>query len=146
MENEKLEEVKRWFDLGNRNLNTAKLLLKNQFYPDSVYYAQQASEKSVKSILNMLDEQIYEHKVATHFYDILFEKYPYDYIEEIYFLLSELETHWLKSRYILKSRDGTILDPKDLYNKKKAENLIKKAQKIQDLIKKFFYEEFNINF
>lgn len=115
-------------------------------YADCAYYSQQSSEKAAKTVLNLLDEQIYEPKIATEFYDIIYSKYPYEYIEEIYFLLTELETHWLKSRYILKTREGKILNPKDLYSKEKSKQLVKKAEKVIILIQKFLKEQFDLEF
>lgn len=123
----------------------AKILLTSQNYSNSAYNSQQSAEKTVKAILILLGEQIYEYKIASDFYDIVYSKYPEDYIEEIYFLLSELETHWLKSRYILKSRDNKIINPLDTYDKKKAEDLYKKSSRIMVLVRKFLKDEFDID-
>lgn len=100
----------------------------------------------MKSILTLLNEQIYEHKLSSEFYDIVFSKYPYDYIEEIYFLLSELETHWLKSRHILKTRQNVIIDPLETYKKPKSNDLYKKSEKVITLTKKFLFDEFDLKF
>jgi len=75
---------------------------------------------------------------------MVFSKYPYEYIEEIYFKLTELETHWLKSRYILKSRQNELIDPLEVYNKSKSQDLFKKSEKVLKLTKKFLSEEFDI--
>ena len=139
-------EVKKWLNLAETDLKVAKILEDTKNYSNSVYHSQQASEKAVKAILALLSEQIYEHKVSSDFYDLVFSKYPYDYIEEIYFNLSELETHWLKSRYILKTRQNVIIDPLELYDKKKSSNLYKKSENVIKLIKKFLKEEFDLNY
>ena len=139
-------EVKKWLNLAETDLKVSKILEDSKNYSNSVYHSQQASEKAVKSILILLGEQIYEHKVSTEFYDVVFNKYPYDYIEEIYFNLTELETHWLKSRYILKTRQNVLIDPLEVYDKKKSSNLYKKSEQVIKLTKKFLKEEFDFNF
>ncbi len=144
MENYTSNEIKKWLRLSKSDLDVSKTLLENSNYSQSAYYSQQSSEKAVKSILILLGEQIYEHKVSSEFYDIVYSKYPYDYIEEIYFILSELETHWLKSRYILKTRENKLLDPIETYTKAKSQDLYKKSLKVYELVLKFLKEEFDL--
>jgi HEPN domain-containing protein len=146
MESEKkIKEVENWLNLAKEDLIVSELLYKNKKYSNSVYHAQQASEKAVKAILILLDEQIYEHKISSFFYDLVYTKFPYDYIEEIYFNLSKLETHWLKSRYILKNKN-TIINPLEVYNKKNSKELIEISKKTLELSKKFLKEEFDLEF
>ena len=146
MEKNKILEVKKWLELSKEDLESSEILYKNKKFSQSVYYAQQSSEKCVKSLLILFDEQIYEHKVSSIFYDKVFPKFPQEEIENIYENLTELEKHWLKSRYILKNRENKLIEPKDFYNSSNSKKLIEKSKEVFFEVKNFLEKEFNLKF
>ena len=52
------EEVKRWWDYSESDINTAKYLFKGKKYKDASFYCQQAVEKALKALLLQKSKKI----------------------------------------------------------------------------------------
>ena len=59
-------------------------------------------------------------------------------------MIQDLEKHWLKSRYLLKSRNNELLSPLDVYDKNKAEELLSKAKVVLENVEEFISKKFEI--
>jgi HEPN domain-containing protein len=60
---------------AKEDLRSSRVLLENGLYADSVYHAQQAAEKIVKSIL-LNDIVVTEQLVASHFVSVVVSRSP----------------------------------------------------------------------
>ncbi len=139
-----ITEAKIWFKRANQNLLAAKITYENKLFPESVYHSQQASKKVLKTVLIIFGEDICKHKVTSYFDDLVSLKFNFDF-EKIINYSFELERHWLSSKYPIKRRDETIIDPEDLYNKTKTFELYKKADFVIKEISKFLKEELDLD-
>lgn len=141
--NERIEEAKLWMNRAKSNLYMAKLGFENKILPESVYNSQQVAEKTLKSVLVLFGEDRNEHKVTNYFDDLVNLKYDFDFdtiIENSF----ELERHWLSSRYPIKKRDNTMINPDELYNKIKTEKLLKKAEYVFKKVNEFLEKELDL--
>ena len=97
-----LEMAREFARRAKEDLRSSKVLLENGLYADSVYHAQQAAEKIVKSILLLNDIIVAEHLVASHFVSAIVSKSPDEWSEKLSDIakdLIDLEKEWLRSRY-----------------------------------------------
>ena len=143
MEDKIIKEIKIWFERADADLKMSILAIENSLFPESVYHSQQASEKSLKAVLIVFGEEVYEHKITSLFNEKVNLKFNFDF-EKIIRDSFELERHYISSKYPIKRRDKKIVDPKKLYSKFKANLLFKKSQNINIKLKKFLKQEFNI--
>jgi HEPN domain-containing protein len=70
-----LEMAREFARRAKEDLRSSRVLLENELYADSVYHAQQAAEKIVKSIL-LNDVVVTEHLVASHFVSVVVSRSP----------------------------------------------------------------------
>lgn len=142
-DNQRINEAKLWMQRAKSNLDMAKLGFENNIFPESVYNSQQTAEKTLKSVLVLFGQDLNEHKVTNYFDDLVNLKYNFDF-EKIIENSFELERHWLSSRYPIKKRDNTLINPNDLYDKKKTQELLKKGEFVFKKINEFLDKEFDL--
>lgn len=142
MEEHTYKEAKIWIELSLEDLNVAKELIILKHYSNAAYHAQQSSEKALKAVLCLLGENLYEHKIASYFYEIVYTNFPYPEIDEIYDNAQLLETHWVKSRYLLKAKNNTLISPLNTYNEQNSKELVNKAEIVLKKVKEFIKKEF----
>ncbi|MGY0287219.1 MAG: HEPN domain-containing protein [Candidatus Methanodesulfokora washburnensis] len=131
-----LEMAREFARRAKEDLRSSKVLLENGLYADSVYHAQQAAEKIVKSILLLNDIIVAEHLVASHFVSAIVSKSPDEWSEKLLDIakdLIDLEKEWLRSRYPMR-KFGKLVIPSSLYDLKKAEELYEKARTILETV------------
>lgn len=71
-----LEMAREFARRAKEDLRSSRVLLENELYADSVYHAQQAAEKIVKSILLLNDIVVTEQLVASHFVSVVVSRSP----------------------------------------------------------------------
>jgi len=141
-----LEMAREFARRAKEDLRSSKVLLENGLYADSVYHAQQAAEKIVKSILLLNDIIIAEQLVASHFVSTIVSKSPDEWSEKLSEMakdLIDLEKEWLRSRYPMR-KFGKLVIPSSLYDLKKAEELYEKARTILETILTYAEEVYGI--
>ncbi len=97
-----LEMAKEFARKAEEDLKSSEVLLNNELYADSVYHAQQAAEKIVKSLLLINDVVIAEQLVTSHFVDKIVSSSPEEWSDRLSEMakdLVDLEKEWLRSRY-----------------------------------------------
>ncbi len=137
----KEELAKAFFERAKEDLESAEILFKNKKYTDCIFHCEQAVQKSLKSVLILFGIEVYEHRVSHIFKDEVAIKYPE--LEEISKVASEIEDHWLKTRYPIKTKDK-IFNPLKYYNEKIAKEILEKAKKVLSEIEKFLKENFGL--
>ncbi len=125
------EEALRWFEEGNNDLATARLLLDNKKYNPSAFYSQQAAEKILKGLLLAHNEIAWGHSVLS-LMKRLEEVIDID-TQEIKGCARELDRHYIPSRYPDAYPSG---GPSDYYTDKIAKEALSCALKIKDFAEK----------
>jgi len=141
-----LEMAREFARRAKEDLRSSKVLLENGLYADSVYHAQQAAEKIVKSVLLLNDILVAEHLVASHFVNAIVSKSPDEWSEKLSEIakdLIDLEKEWLRSRYPMR-KFGKLVTPSSLYDLKKAEELHEKARTILETVIAYAEEVYGV--
>lgn len=55
VDNNRFSKIALWAKIAKKNLETSRHLYENNIFPDSIYYFQQAIEKSAKTAILILD-------------------------------------------------------------------------------------------
>jgi HEPN domain-containing protein len=121
------EEALRWFEEGNNDLSTARLLLDNKKYNPSAFYSQQAAEKIMKGLLLAHNEIAWGHSVLSlvkRFAEIV----DID-TQEIKGCARELDRHYIPSRYPDAYPSG---GPSDYYTDKISKEALSCALKVKE--------------
>jgi HEPN domain-containing protein len=121
------EEALRWFEEGENDISTAKILLEHEKYNPSAFYSQQAAEKVLKGLLLAYNEATWGHSVLS-LLRRLDEIMDVD-INEIEQFAKELDRHYIPSRYPDAYPSGR---PEDYYTEKIAKEAITCALKIKE--------------
>lgn len=140
-----LEMAREFARRAKEDLRSSRVLLENELYADSVYHAQQAAEKIVKSIL-LLNDIVTEQLVASHFVSVVVSRSPDEWSEKLSEIakdLIDLEKEWLRSRYPMR-KFGKLVIPSSLYDLKKAEELYEKAKKILEIVAAYAEEVYGV--
>jgi HEPN domain-containing protein len=140
-----LEMAREFARRAKEDLRSSRVLLENGLYADSVYHAQQAAEKIVKSIL-LLNDIVTEQLVASHFVSVVVSRSPDEWSEKLSEIakdLIDLEKEWLRSRYPMR-KFGKLVIPSSLYDLKKAEELYEKAKKILEIVAAYAEEVYGV--
>ena len=125
MENLFMQEHERWLGIVDRDLKSAKLLLKGEVFSTAVYHCQQAAEKALKAYLAFKNHKITKTHDLTKLvescsqFDIKFET--------LYSDAEHLKPFATKFRY------PTEFDIPDFQD---TENAIKQTQKIVNFVRK----------
>jgi HEPN domain-containing protein len=119
------EEALRWFEEGENDISTAKILLEHEKYNPSAFYSQQAAEKVLKGLLLAYNEATWGHSVLS-LLRRLDEIMDVD-INEIEQCAKELDRHYIPSRYPDAYPSGR---PEDYYTEKIAKEAITCALKM----------------
>jgi HEPN domain-containing protein len=148
MENSRfnLEYAKLFIKRAEMDLKSAKVLLDNDIYPDSIYHSQQCIEKAVKAVLVLNDMVIRKHIVSAIFKKVVRKLSDEVWKEKLLNLISKiekLEEHWVLPRYPEPIGDE-IWNPLDNYTKEDAEECLKDAEEVLNVIKEFLKEKYGL--
>ncbi len=124
------EEALRWFEEGENDIATAKILLENKKYNPSAFYSQQAAEKVLKGLLLANNEAAWGHSVLS-LLRRLDDTIDAD-IRDIEHCARELDRHYIPSRYPDAYPSGK---PEDYYTEKIAKEALICAKKIKEFAK-----------
>lgn len=120
------------------DLMSAKLLFDKGIYSRAVYFAQQSSEKAIKSCLALRNIISGEHKVTAFFEEEFSKDFDKKNFDEILKNARELEVLGIKTRYPLFSRpDKPLWIPSEEYTEEDAREAIRKSSFILDSLAKF---------
>jgi len=126
-------EAKRWFTTAEDDLDTAKILKKNDKYAHSCFHAQQAGEKAVKSIWYLMDADPWGHSIKMLIDGLEEEnKSYYEEMKELERIGSVLDRFYIPTRYPNGLPDMT---PDMAYSKEDAEICVTHAEKILERVK-----------
>ena len=125
-------EAVRWLDTARGDLKTARVLLSNERYAHACFHAQQAAEKSMKSLWYSLDRDPWGHSVRK-LIDDLKEPHPdcYARLQDVVPIAAELDRLYVPTRYPNGLPD--IL-PDQAYFERDAERAIDIAERLIDRI------------
>lgn len=148
-ESNKIELAKLFIKKARQDLKNSRLLLDNNSFGDSCYFAQQTSEKAIKSAL-ILKTGLYprDHLVSGYFSRELLAFIEPKWEKKLRKLLIdvvELEEFWLKPKYPYIT-DTFEWDPTEKYTKEDAEKAYKKAENILNTILEFIKENYGYVF
>ncbi len=115
------EEVKKWMEQANADLNAAQKNLEIKIYYVSVQCSHQATEKALKALFIEKHNQMPE---KTH--DLIKLGKKVNIPEEYYEALYELNPKWLPSKY----PDASDITPVKSYDESSAKLHLKKSRKI----------------
>ena len=121
------EEALRWFEEGESDILTAKILLENKKYNPCAFYSQQASEKILKGLLQAHNEASWGHSVLSLLRS--FAQINDVDISEIEPCAKELDRHYISSRYPDAYPSGR---PEDYYTERIAKEALVCARKIKE--------------
>lgn len=120
------------------DLQSAKLLFEKGIYSRAVYFAQQSSEKAIKSCLALRNIISGEHKVTVFFEEEFSKDFGEKIFNEILKNARELEILGIKTRYPLFSRpDKPLWIPSEEYTEGDAREAIRKSGFILDSLAGF---------
>lgn len=137
----KVELAKAFMRRALEDLDSAKILLEKGKHADSVYHAEQASQKGMKAVLILFGTEVLEHRVSHLFKDKVCVQYPE--LEGVAEIASRVEDHWLRPRYPIATRRG-LLDPLEIYDEKLATSVLRDAEKVVEKLREFLEEEFDL--
>jgi len=121
------EEALRWFEEGENDISTSKILLENKKYNPSAFYSQQAAEKILKGLLLAFNEATWGHSVLSLLRRL--DEIMYVDISEVEKCAKELDRHYIPSRYPDAYPSGK---PEDYYTEKIAKEALICALKIKE--------------
>ena len=88
-----MEEVSKWFDKAEHDMNAAEVNLKEGIYDASAFFSQQAAEKALKA-LNIL-----KHRKLWKIHDLYELSKEIDAPKGISLLCEKLTQHYIATRY-----------------------------------------------
>ncbi len=142
-----LEYAKLFIKRAEMDLKSAKILLDNDIYPDSIYHSQQCAEKAVKAVLVLNNVIIRKHVVSGVFMNIIYEMNIEnswkDRLLNLIPKIESLEEHWVMPRYP-EPYFGGLWNPLEEYTKKDAEECLKDAEDVLKVIKEFLKKKYGL--
>ena len=94
------EEARRWFQTAESDLETARVLHRNQRYAHACFHAQQAGEKAVKSVWYLHAGDPWGHSVQKLIGDLeAFDAAPFDELRDLLPEGSKLDKYYIPTRY-----------------------------------------------
>lgn len=124
-------QYKRWLDQANQTLSSSENDLKVEDFNWACFKAQQAAEYAIKALLRGLGKLAVGH--STYNLILELEQLGSPISEEIKKCARSLEIHYIPARYPDAYSEGS---PYEFYDKDTADEAIKCAKKIINLIKK----------
>jgi len=125
----------KYLKIAEKDFERAKRNLDYADYEAVTFYAQQCVEKSVKSMLELHGVFIKEHEISNEF-ALLAKKEKFDekFSRRILAALEFFKLDWSRTRYpfIIK---GKVTSPDEYYEEEKAQQAIKIAEEILNLLK-----------
>lgn len=114
------KEVFDWFNSGEDDLETARILFEQEIYYACVFYCQQAAEKALKALY------IFVKKKSTSSHNLISISQELNAPEKILAACKKLNPHYIQTRY----PDAANAIPKDAYDDEMAEELLQKAREV----------------
>ncbi|ACP48889.1 HEPN domain protein [Sulfolobus islandicus Y.N.15.51] len=124
------EEAEKWLRQALEDLATAKDTITTGHYYASAFWAEQAAEKALKALL-IAGGKIERTHDLNELLEIIKEEIGLS-VEEIRSEIIKLTLHYTISRY----PDAANTIPYSLYSKEDAEELVKKAEKVIEWVKR----------
>jgi len=149
MENRRfnIKYAKLFIKRAKEDLEVAKVLLETNHYPDAVYHSQQCAEKAIKAILVLNNVVIRRHIVSGVFRNIIYGmKIEESWRGKLLHLIPKIESleeHWVMPRYP-EPYFGEFWNPLDEYTKEDAEECLKNAEEVLEVVKDFLKEEYGL--
>jgi HEPN domain-containing protein len=128
----------KYLKIAEKDFERAKRNLDYADYEAVTFYAQQCVEKSVKSMLELHGVFIKEHEISNEFALLAKkEKFDENFSRRILAALEFFKLDWSRTRYpfIIK---GEVTSPDEYYEEEKAQQALKIAEEILNLIKNHF--------
>lgn len=116
-------DVEWWLTQAKRDLKMAEILLREGYYEGSAYHSQQAAEKALKALVISRGGWHLTHS-CKFLLDNL-KELGLD-VDNLYDQAMEIDRHYLTSRY----PNSASAPPYELYNRRKAEELLEAARQI----------------
>jgi len=131
-------EAERWYKQATFDLKAALWNIEGGFYDTACFLAQQAAEKSLKSLLYYLQVQrsaLFTHSIVAMI-EVGQEKLPH--LGALLNEARELDLHYIPSRYPDSLPSGY---PHQIYSKAIADDLLAKAQAIVSFVSRYYEEQ-----
>ena len=117
--------AREYYKTALSNLNAARELFKSGYYPEAVFFAQQAVEKIAKAILVLSGQNVTGHSISGWLAMEIADKL--ENVKALISIVSELENYVTKARYPFRVRDH-LISPITFFTRERTEKIIKKAE------------------
>ncbi len=132
------EEARRWFQTAESDLKTARILHANQRYAHACFHAQQAGEKSLKSIWYLRSGDPWGHSVQKLIDDLKdFDIDLFKHLEDLLLVGSKLDRFYIPTRYPSGLPD---LTPDKAYFEEDASAAIELSEQLVDRVRPLILE------
>lgn len=132
--------ARKYFEEAKNDLERARRALGYNDYPQAVFYAQQALEKSVKAMLEVKHRIVHNHgpELIAVFYDIFGNEWKEEY-NDIVRALEFLQEYYTRARYPFLLQ-GVVYGPSDIISREIAVKGVKYAEKTIKIVEEFLRE------
>ena len=125
------EEARRWFSEAQWDLETARILHESRRYNSCAFICQQAGEKAAKALLYSIGESPFGHSVRELL--LRYAEAKNESLEELLSLASELDRHYVPSRYPNAIPSGT---PHQSYDEVVSRRALEYATKVIEYVQR----------
>ncbi|MEM5810917.1 MAG: HEPN domain-containing protein [Candidatus Aenigmatarchaeota archaeon] len=131
-----------WFKIAREDLKRAERAFSSNDFPDCVYRSQQATEKSIKTILELNEIIVRDHYVAEKLKDLIKRNIEFKNLIEIVEIARwfEKDKKWEITRYPIEKENELVL-PEEVFTKEIASEALKKAKLVFDSVSKILKEK-----
>jgi HEPN domain-containing protein len=132
------EEARRWFQTAESDLKTARILHANQRYAHACFHAQQAGEKSLKSVWYLRSGDPCGHSVQKLIDDLKdFDANLFKHLEDLLLVGSKLDRFYIPTRYPNGLPD---LTPDKAYFEEDASAAIELSEQLVERVRPLIFE------